>query len=478
MHLFQVVVFLSPAFSHIVHGGQSDITNGVVSRERKFIRRQDLIESSGEDIQNTPSMDVTIRVPLNTAVLYNDTLSKDIPIPYTSIVASSRSNGGGNGGTIGGGAFAGRKSGRGTRNEIYGTARYGSGYGTYDMAGGGRMDYTPDFTLNVSRRDFPHGFPPLTWGNYSGGTEYLDASLSDFPGVTPPSTSSGYQPLSSNQSTTISMVLIATRSNQTWFILGDGETLDLLNMVLQLPDVEGGCDAVPTTPLSVDYAAPIVAASGNKVNGDIYTGSYVANYLFPDNTPFHAIYPWNVLQFYRGSSIALGSFLYDNAYAHNGNSNTDYWSNSPLNTTGIDMDFLTCLNITIATAIPIVNPALMVVHQGTSPGEGMGPIEGAASGEGMSPRKIAGIVGGIIGVVVVIVALLWFYLRFRRRHRQSEVPGALLTTKVREKRGARARSGIGLGEAPSEDTILHPTQTPPPVDLTMQGVVVNVVGGR
>lgn len=74
------------------------------------------------------SVDVNVTVPVNDGA--SSRYSLDIQIPYTTLVARAWSKGGGDGQTISGGRLAGRISGRGTRNEIYGTARYGSGYGT------------------------------------------------------------------------------------------------------------------------------------------------------------------------------------------------------------------------------------------------------------------------------------------------------------------------------------------------------------
>lgn len=74
-------------------------------------------------------------------------------IPGSSRGATPFAPGGGKIGKIGrGGTFAGRQIGGGSRAQVYGTSRYGSGY-TY----GGRGSL-------VRGRGFPFGFWPVFWG--------------------------------------------------------------------------------------------------------------------------------------------------------------------------------------------------------------------------------------------------------------------------------------------------------------------------
>jgi hypothetical protein len=408
MSLQMAAVCLIPFM--VASASPSDLSNvdGGTTNHRKLLRRQDFIDGSGIEVN------VTIIVPLNNVASSNQTLASNTLIPYTSLVASAFSNGGGNGETISGGTFAGRKSGGGTRNEIYGTARYGGGYGTYQVVDGGGTEYTPDFTLNVAGRDFPHGYPPLTWGNYSGGQEYFDAQISDYPGITPPSRSDSPHPSGYDQTTSISKLYLAMHANafdinvtlsEEWFIIADGETLDVLNEVLQLPAAQGGCATRPQVPWSARQHAPIVNEMTIAV-GDNYTDSFETAFYIDPPEYAYGPYPWNVLQYYRGSSIALGSLIYNNSYAHNGNINTDYWAMSPLNTTGIDMDFLNCLNTTIAAVAPIVNPSLIIRQR-------------------LGPGQIAGIVvGTVVGVALILVAVS-FFLRRRRQNRQTAALAAI-----------------------------------------------------
>lgn len=88
--------------------------------------------------------------------------------------SSTRGSGGGSPTTISSGTFAGRMIGGGTREQVYGNQRYGSGY-TY---GGGP---------SVAGRGFPFGYWPVFFPAgagllYYGYAEYGPASNSSRPG--------------------------------------------------------------------------------------------------------------------------------------------------------------------------------------------------------------------------------------------------------------------------------------------------------
>lgn len=358
---------------------------------KKLSRRDEYITSSGSTPQNTPSMNITVHVPLNSVASSNGSLtSNNIRIPSTPLVATPFSDGGGHGEIISNGAFAGKMSGGGTRNEIYGTARYGSGYGVYITHTGGQVEYMPEPIFHVAGRDFPHGFPPLSWGNYSGGYEYFNASYDNFPGATQRTIDrlSG-QPLGGKV-----MGMLAKKGDQFWFILGDGATLDVLNSVLQLPSAQGGCGTQPFTPQSMSLGWQ----PQNPVVADRDAAFYESDRLIESRRMDYTIHPWNVVQYYRGSSVALGNLTYDNLYAHDGNSNIDYWAQTSLNTTGVDMDFLNCLNHTIAAAIPIINPSLKVVSR-------------------TDHSQVSAIVVGVIVGVLLLVAGSWFFIHRHQKKR-------------------------------------------------------------
>ncbi|KAG8802601.1 hypothetical protein FRC17_006378, partial [Serendipita sp. 399] len=126
--------------------------------------------------------------------------------------------------------------------------------------------------------------------------------------------------------------------------------------------------------------------------------------------------------YYRGSSVAIGNSTYDNASAHNNATNPDYWAATPLDTTGVDMDFFHCLNRTIAGVIPILDPTV-VVHYRKSPGQ------------------IAEIVVGTIVPVLLIFATAVFWFVRRRKAQRAE---AEMVAAVR----------LGAAEMPDESSVM------------------------
>ncbi|KIM21952.1 hypothetical protein M408DRAFT_298562 [Serendipita vermifera MAFF 305830] len=357
---------------------------------KKLFRREDYVDGIGYNIQNTP----TINVPLNNIASSQQAwrdpskVESVVRIPHTSLVATAFSSGGGPNQTFNGGAFSRRTSGGGTRNEIYGTARYGSGYGEYTSSTNGTMQYQPVLTLDVSGRDFPHGFPPLSFGNYSGGDEYRNANNSDLPGLLG---SPRYATAGEGQPAFRVYGLYKQVSNRTWFIIGDVASIEVVNAVISLPVDQGGCNSFGQTPLPLERYETYSSWNSSATIGDSETRGFTISL-----TTFQAaIFPWNVVQFYRGSSLALAMLEYDNAFAHNRNTDTDYWASTPLDTTGLDMNFLNCVNQTIAASIPIVDPTLIVRTRSS----------GALKASG---GQVTGVVFGCLAGVVIIATVIWF----------------------------------------------------------------------
>ncbi|PVF95886.1 hypothetical protein CPB86DRAFT_787561 [Serendipita vermifera] len=362
-------------------------------------RRGISIEDSGLNSQNTPSMNVVTTVPLNNGASSNSTIvANNIVIPHTTLAARPFALGGGDGQTITAGRFQGQVAGRGTRNEIYGSARYGSGFGKYTKTESGTYTYEPDLSLNMAgRNEFPHGFPPISWGNYSGSIvpAYEDISSDgDYPGIT----SAPFAPFESHEGETRLQAILARRGEQQWFIAADGATMKVLNEVLVLPRSQGGCEIEPTLPVSLatSHAANTIP---RQIQEDLI--SYLSSMgLIP--LQLYEIYPWNVLQYYRGCSVMLGSRDYDNTFAHGNNLNdTNYWASTPLNRTGVDMEFLQCLNTTIAAAVPIIDPSLVAKNKPK-----------------FQPGAIAGIVIGSVAGVVFLLVAAWFL--YRRHHNRND----------------------------------------------------------
>ena len=391
-----------------VLGASLSSLDGNISK--KLIRREEYVDNSGSNIPN-----VTINVPLNNAGANNQSwinpakFDVNLRIPYTSLIATAFSTGGGAGQAMSGGDFAGRTSGGGTRNEIYGTSRYGSGYGQYTSSGDGTVQYEPILSLDVSGRDFPHGFPPISFGNYSGGGEYYEKDTSNFPGIADLSDPSSYQGILSHRTDG----LVLRKDKYTWLLLADAVTLEIVSAVLALPEAQGGCNYPYLWPQAMLHRS---ASYQNPNATDVDAGviGYGITLSLGGGIRDYIIYPWNIMQFYRGSSVALGSVAYKNEFALNGNNNTNYLASSPLNTTDIVMDFFQCLNQTIAASIPIVNPKLIVRSR-------------------LTGGQIAGIVVGSVAGVILILAALWFWCRKRR------------TTK---KRTFEASKGVTKGNVP------------------------------
>jgi hypothetical protein len=73
---------------------------------------------------------------------------------------------------------------------------------------------------------------------------------------------------------------------QTWLIIADGETLDLINEVLSLPVAQGGCATRSQGTWLAPSHAPGVNASTIAL-GDNYTGSFDKDVCFdPLSHPF------------------------------------------------------------------------------------------------------------------------------------------------------------------------------------------------
>lgn len=150
-------------------------------------------------------------------------------------------------------------------------------------------------------------------------------------------------------------------SSRSWFLVGDIASLEVVNAVIALQEDQGGCNYFGTSQ-PLDTTKTYGSWNSSVTSDDSETRGYIARVETRRGGEVfqRAIFPWNVVQYYRGSSLALAMLEYDNAFAHNGNENTDYWASTPLNTTGLDMNLLNCINQTIAASIHIVDPTLIV----------------------------------------------------------------------------------------------------------------------
>ncbi|KAG8752919.1 hypothetical protein FRC14_006589 [Serendipita sp. 396] len=373
-------------------------------QEHHLHRRHEYIESTGQ----SPSIQLT--VPLNNAACSQE--RTDSPqgawerrplfrLPFTSSFANRCVNGGGAPVSLSpdstSSALSGKTIGGGTRNEIYGSAQYGSGFGTYRQ-NGDSTTYEPDLTLNVSSRtsNLAFGFRPIPWGNYRGADILSKAWQGYLPGE-------GYTlGMSSKPYPTFYAGWIARKNEDhrsRFDILGDPATVNVIADVLTLPTDKGGCgaDGIFVQPIMyTSWTNPNDTGADTEPNLAMSEGTIMAFTI--------GLHPWNIIQYWRGSSVAIGNSTYDNAFAHPNATNQDYWAASPLDLTGVDPDWFNCLNRTIAAVIPIVDPTLVVRNRKT-------------------PGQIAGIVVGVVIPVLLITAAVVFWL-LRRRKATSAIPAA------------------------------------------------------
>ncbi|TDL24751.1 hypothetical protein BD410DRAFT_785456 [Rickenella mellea] len=198
--------------------------------------------------------------------------------------------------------FPGRLAGSGTRSQIYGTSRYGSGY-PYGATGS-----------YISGRPFPFIFYPiaLTEYDYYGSTEYRNVSATSRPGGLV--VEAVIQPLNDT-------------SGVTYRIVGDNSSVAAV------------------------YAA--LATNCSIKNPTIKNTT-----LAPFNPGSYPL-PEQVVQWYRASSFALSLDSYNNSAAllssmpASTNQSALPLSSDTPRPAGLNATFLTCLNSTIAASVPL-----------------------------------------------------------------------------------------------------------------------------
>ncbi|KAF7311688.1 hypothetical protein MIND_00178600 [Mycena indigotica] len=239
--------------------------------------------------------------------------SADIPSGNTTSIgssASTSSSGGGKQVVIPSGQlFAGRSAGGGTRAEVFGTKEYGSGYPGIASRG-------------VEGRGFPFFFWPLSWGTgggygadaaYMHTNEYGDPTNSSRPGGP-----IGYHAFQS------------TTANATAFhLIADGATVSALT-----PSIAAQCSVNLHTTSTTEPPTPFNAS---------------------------ALFPEQVVQYYRASSVALTLDGYNNSAVFAAE-NTTADTSLP---GGTDMALLDCLNATIGKGVPLVNGGVNIGPEAT-----------------------------------------------------------------------------------------------------------------
>ncbi|KAJ3525934.1 hypothetical protein NMY22_g10373 [Coprinellus aureogranulatus] len=202
--------------------------------------------------------------------------------------------------------FAGRIAGGGTRDNIYGTRTYGSGYP--GIVGRG-----------TSGRGFPFFFWPLAWplavGGGAGAALYLHSNYEY--GAPTNSTRPGGQ----LTYTIFSSAAVAPNTPSTFRFLSDNTTVALMDL-----EVKAACgsllDSNATTPPLVFWES--------------------------DTTPA----PEQAVQYFRASSAVLTLDGYNNTgtYAVEGTADTPLPDN-------VNQNLLSCLNSTIGSTLPLIDGA-------------------------------------------------------------------------------------------------------------------------
>ncbi|KAJ4497841.1 hypothetical protein C8R41DRAFT_821308 [Lentinula lateritia] len=197
--------------------------------------------------------------------------------------------------------FAGRSAGGATRDQIYGTKTYGSGYPGVSGRG-------------VASRGFPFFFWPVVWGGVAGGSasylydenEYGSPDNSSRPGG--------------------KLLTAAFQSNSTssiFRIISDNTTV--VNLI---SDIHANCSS---------HLTPNSASSSSS--------AVLYNSSAPD-----APKPEQVVQYFRSSTVALTLDGYNNTAVFDSEGTADV----PL-PSGVDTTLLDCMNSTIGAAVPLVD---------------------------------------------------------------------------------------------------------------------------
>ncbi|KAG9093375.1 hypothetical protein FRC06_011540 [Ceratobasidium sp. 370] len=247
--------------------------------------------------------------------------------------SSTYSAGGGSRSVVTSGAFAGRSVGGGTRDQVYGNSRYGSGY-TY---GGGSY---------VTGRGFPFGYWPIYvpiagGGAYYGYHEYGPSSNSSRPGgqMQQALVRSSSWPAANARRWTIEERQGKNGTNSTTPL-----PVPTINNATASYYIMGDADTVAAVMQEIVKACSVVNASGTPV-GDFNSTVHVEQ----------------AVQYYRASSFMLALTSYNNTASLPSNAPPDN-NTAPLATSadtglpmGTDMNFLNCLNTTIGASIPIMD---------------------------------------------------------------------------------------------------------------------------
>ncbi|KAM5541678.1 hypothetical protein V8D89_004659 [Ganoderma adspersum] len=193
--------------------------------------------------------------------------------------------------------FAGRTYGGATRNDVYGTSVYGSGYP--GVVGSG-----------VAGRNFPYVYPPIVWVDYGYGPHYLH-SAHEYGDPTNTNRTGGPE---------MQAAFSSPSSNSTFHIIADNSTV-------------------------VSLIASVRSSCSGKFAGNSSTSPSPYGSATSDPRPEGAI------QYYRASSVALTLDGYNNTAALASDASASAKAVSL--PAYVDTQLLDCLNSTIGAAVPL-----------------------------------------------------------------------------------------------------------------------------
>ncbi|KAJ7712562.1 hypothetical protein B0H16DRAFT_1624056 [Mycena metata] len=228
--------------------------------------------------------------------------SSPVTVLNTHQKATPYGSGGGSPSAIlSGEIFPGRMQGGGTRDQIFGTRTYGSGYPGISGRG-------------VANRGFPFFFWPLSFEGRPGNGAYLQSNIEY-----------GHADNSSRPGggmTTSTFSSAPTAANASVFrILADDTTTGSL-----LPNIFANCS--------------------RYMNSSVESREFIPYNETGTSPP----QPEQIIQYHRASSIALSLDGYNNTSIFEADGTPDV----PLPSSGIDTALLDCLNQTIGAAAPLI----------------------------------------------------------------------------------------------------------------------------
>ncbi|CCA75192.1 hypothetical protein PIIN_09176 [Serendipita indica DSM 11827] len=260
--------------------------------------------------------------------------------------------------------FVSRQFGGGKRRDIRGSKTFGSGY-----------PWDSDDASTLNGRGFPFGVWPLWWGNDFMGTDEYNSTMDT---IRP-----GGQLVTAEVKLTDPKWYRGSTKDETYYVLGDVQSVTFIMI-----SFVNWCHTTPAWPRKFD---PLAA-----------------------NTPIRLE---NVIQYYRASSFALASTLYNNTFARTTSANST--GSSPLPQQVDRSEFRKCVDGVIANALPIMNKPPRIIK----------------------PSLKWGLIFGLNGIPILVLAFYTVTLSYGLliliwRHVKVFLWGRTLTPNEKEQREA------------------------------------------